>query len=151
MYGYWDETLLQGADLAMWHRILVGGRFHNLAFLPEPTSLHFVAGWRQTAAYRRRMRVVGWLLDDFIEQALPAALRVPVREGETQQESAWRYLSEDPDHRMREIRRAVVQLQDAFLCQGRTVSGLIGLRVGSAVGTMLDRLWDGLRRTSSPS
>jgi hypothetical protein len=140
-YGYWDETLHRSADIAMWHRIAAGGRFRNVAFQPDPTTLHFVAGWRNTGAHRTRARLASRLIDDALDDLVGAsALRLPIRAGESQQESAWNHLHADPVAATRAIREAVVQLQDAVLWKARSPAGLLGLRTGLRLGGMLDRL-----------
>jgi hypothetical protein len=149
-YGYWDETLLRAADKELWHRILVSGEFGNLAFLSEPTALHFVADWRNTRAHRALARLKRWLIGGLLRTALPQALQLPTREGETQQETAWRRLSEDPAARVREMRRAVIQFQDALLWKSQTPAGFVGLRLGLALAATLDRLYMAARWIASP-
>ncbi len=143
-YGCWDESLLRSADVAMWHRIVAGGRFRNLTFLSDPTTLHFVANWRNTGRNRARTRLAGFLAGDFHEGLPAGALRLPVHATGTQQASAWNYLVVDPNARIREIRKAVVLYQDALLWRSRTLAGLVGIRVGLSLGTVLVRLSKGL-------
>jgi glycosyltransferase involved in cell wall biosynthesis len=150
-YGYWDEAVLFGADIVMWHRILAAGRFRNLAFVSEPTSLHFVANWRNTRTHRSRSRLAGWLIHDFVDQVLPPALRLPETTDRTQQEAAWLRLATDPLERVREIREAVVQLSDALLWGSRTQPRFVGLRSGLMLGAMLERLWRGGVWVASPA
>lgn len=149
-YGYWSESLLRGGDTELWYRILTLGGSSRLAFFPEVTSLHFVADWRETDA-QRRTDVTGWLLNGFLEDKLPPALRLSNDSARSQQEAAWLRLSRDPSTSVADIRRAVVQLQDALLWQGRPASGLLALRTGFAVGASLEWLWDRLRRITSPT
>ena len=89
-YGYWDETLLRAADIVMWHRIVAGGRFRNLAFLSEPTALHFVASWRKTTEDRARSWLGSVLVENALRGVLGDALRLTVRANESQQEAAYR-------------------------------------------------------------
>jgi hypothetical protein len=139
-YGYWDEALLRSADKELWHRIAAGGEFKNLAFLPEPTALHFVANWRNTPGYRARKRLASMVSDGLLDGVLGDALRLPTSTSATQQEAAWNWLALEPEARVRDIRRAVVQFQDAILWRSRTPPGLLGLRVGMMLGTTLDRV-----------
>jgi len=138
-YGYWDETMRFGADVVMWHRIVMGGRFKNLSFDPNPTSLHFVARWRDTTAHRVKSWVGGWLLDGFIDENLPAMLRLRALPDRTQQEAAWLRLARDPGEEVRGIREGVVQLSDTMLWRSRTQPQLAGLRFGLTLGSLLDR------------
>jgi len=143
-YGYWDETLLRSADIEMWHRIMAGGHFRNHAFLSDPTSLHFVAGWRKTGRYRARTRLASFLAGDFLNGLPAGALRLPVQANETQQASAWNRLAANPVVRIREIRKDVVLYQDALLWKSRTPAGLIGMKVGLSLGAALIHLSRGL-------
>ncbi len=133
-YGYWDETMSFGADVVMWHRILMGGRFKNLAFDPNPTSLHFVANWRDTKAHRRRSWIAGRLLDNFVNETLPDSLRLRARPDRTQQEAAWLWLARNPTALVGEIRDGVVQLSDTMLWRSRTQPRLVGLRARPDAG-----------------
>jgi hypothetical protein len=149
-YGYWDESLLRSADKELWHRILARGEFKNLAFLSEPTSLHFVADWRNTGSYRARTRMAGSLSNGFLDQVLPDALRLPAAAEQVQQEAAWQRLVADPSRKVREIREGVVRLHDQLLWKTRTPFGLVGLRAGLVLGAALDRLARGLLWILSP-
>lgn len=140
-YGEWDETLRHGGDFALWHRILARAGQARVRFVTEPTAIHFVAGWRRTRRHDARMRLAHWALDRWIDDRLPAALRVEVREGESQQEAVWRRLSAAPARQVAAIRTAVIQFQDALLWQARTSAGLFGLRGGLAAGRLLERVW----------
>ena len=139
-YGYWDETLLRSADIALWHRIAAGGRFRNCAFLSDPTTLHFVAGWRKTDPYRARAWLERLLVGDRLDELPAGALRLPVQANETQQAGAWTHLAANPKARVQEIRRDVVLYQDAMLWKARTPAGLIGLHVGLTLATALVQL-----------
>lgn len=143
-YGYWDETLLRSADIALWHRIVAGGRFRNQAFLPEPTSLHFVAGWRNTGLHRARMRLERFFARAVLDRLPAGALRLPIRADEPQQAGAWNHLAANPQAAVRELRRDVVLYQDALLWKARTPAGLFGLQVGLAIGAALISFSSGL-------
>jgi glycosyltransferase involved in cell wall biosynthesis len=140
-YGDWDEGLLKGGDVELWHRILAPAAFRNVAFLSEPTAIHFVAGWRGTTGFRARMRMAGWLQGGLLDNTLPDALKLPAGGHHTQQEVLFRRLADDPPRGATEIRGAVVQFQDALLWKARTIAGFTGLRFGLAVGAGLLRAW----------
>lgn len=150
-YGYWDETMSFGADVVMWHRILMGGRFKNLAFDPNPTSLHFVANWRHTKAHRRRSWLAGWLLADFVNGMLPDALRLRAQPDRTQQEVAWLRLARNPAAQVGEIREGVVQLSDTMLWRSRTQPWLATLRFGLMLGSVLERCRNAAMWVTSPT
>ena len=149
-YGYWDETMRFSADLVMWHRIVMGGRFKNLAFDSNPTSLHFVARWRNTTAHRVKSWVDGWLLDGFIDENLPGVLRLRAHPDRTQQEAAWLRLARDPAEDVRAIREGVVQLSDTMLWRSRTLPQLAGLRFGLLLGSLFDRCVGAAMWVASP-
>jgi glycosyltransferase involved in cell wall biosynthesis len=150
-YGYWDETMSFGADVVMWHRILMGGRFKNLAFDPNPTSLHFVANWRDTKAHRRHSWIAGRLLDDFVNEMVPDPLRLRARPDRTQQEAAWLWLARNPTALVGEIRDGVVQLSDTMLWRSRTQPRLVGLRAGLMLGSVLERCRNAAMWMASPA
>jgi glycosyltransferase involved in cell wall biosynthesis len=137
-YGEWDEQLPRAGDIELWHRIVAGAEFRNLAFLPEPTALHFVANWRDTRRLRARTRVAGWAVNGWIDRFAPDALRIPTQPGRPQQAAAWDRLSRDPSREVREIRRAVTAFQDALLWRARTPLGMAGLRLGLALGGLME-------------
>lgn len=149
-YGEWNESLLHYADVELWHRILMAGRFRNLAFENEPTALHFVANWRRDE-WRRTRWLTEWLAGGLLDEVLPDVLRLPVQQGEPQQVTTWRYLAERPDERVGLLRRGVVQFQDALLWKSRTAPGLAGLRAGLILGGVLDRLVRSVRWMTSPA
>ncbi|MBV8661556.1 MAG: glycosyltransferase [Hyphomicrobiales bacterium] len=45
--GYWPEDVAAAADWALWKKML-GMNGRHLAYLPQPTSLHFSADWKQS-------------------------------------------------------------------------------------------------------
>ncbi len=138
-YGYWDETLARSADKEMWWRILEAGRFERLAFVPEPTTLHFVAAWRKTPALVVQESASRAFTRGFLRSATPAGLRLPSPHDVTQQQAAWEYLAAAPDERVARLREAVVQFQDAVLWRSKTSAGLLGLGIGLALGAGLER------------
>jgi hypothetical protein len=146
--GYWDETLLRSGDKELWHR-LVSAAPQRAIFVSDPTSLHFVAIWRDTVQHRRRMRLAGRLLAGLWNDVRPDPLSLPVASGTTLQEAAWQRLAADPHAAAEAIRRAVVQLQDAILWRTQTTAGLIGLRLGLAFGNSCAAAWSGLMRLTT--
>jgi hypothetical protein len=139
-YGYWDETLARSADKEMWRRILEGGRFERFAFLPEPTTLHFVAAWRRTSVLAVQESASRVLRNGVLRTTSPAGLRLPSPPDMTQQQAAWEYLAAAPAERIARLREAVVQFQDAVMWKSKTSPGLLGLAVGLALGAGLERL-----------
>jgi len=149
-YGYWDERLMRAGDKEMWCRILAGGQFRNVVFLTEPTALHFVAAWRLTASYRVRAGVTRAMVGGFRRNLSSAALRLPARPGELQQRTAWEHLASDPVQRTCDIRQGVVEFSDALFWATRSPPGILGLRVGLTMGTILDRFARLVVRAVSP-
>ena len=99
-YGYWPDHLWRGEPLSaidweLWRKMLrpLGGR--NLAYVPEPTAIHFRASWRDAArwglpvwsewAAERRDGTTWW----------PEELAVDMTGAATPQEAAWRALEAD--------------------------------------------------------
>jgi hypothetical protein len=140
-YGPWDDSLRQGADIVMWHRILAGGAFGNAAFVSDPTSFHFVARWRHTEGYARRMRAGRRLLHGLATEVRPPSLHLPIDDGELPQAAAWRLLSSDAPVRVARIRAGVTEMQDALFWKVRTIPGLVGLRAGLLIGAVLEGAW----------
>ncbi len=137
-YGDWNETMLRGGDVDLWHRIASGAP-GNIAFLAEPTALHFVANWRATGPrVKQRQRALG-LADGLLDDAVPPALQLEIRPGETAQQAAWREIAGTPD-RVRAMRHGAVQYHDAQLWKVRTTAGLLGFRAGAKLGGWFDRL-----------
>jgi ribosomal protein L29 len=44
--GFWPEDVQDAADWEMWRRMIASGNGHNLAYVRQPTTLHFRADWR---------------------------------------------------------------------------------------------------------
>jgi GT2 family glycosyltransferase len=145
-YGYWSEDLPRMADVEMWHRIVAGGGFRRAAFVPEPTLLHFTSS-KPTPA---RTQAARWITRGILGAAQSQLPSWRIDPGETPQQAAWRYLSDDPARRVREIRDGVVRFQDALLWSARSSLGLAGLRAGLGAGAGLDRIVRGLVRLASP-
>jgi len=145
-YGMWDESLAAGGDIELWHRILTGAGMHAARFVSEPTSIHFVASWRNTREQAARDVVANWLVRRWLERQSPAALRIPVERGVPQQETVWRALERDPRRVVGDIRSASVAFADTLLWPARSVGGLVGLRAGLVCARGLDGLWQILDR-----
>jgi hypothetical protein len=143
-HGWWDETMLRAGDVEFYHRIATGGAMTNVAFLSEPTGLHFVSNWRVTPQFKARKRVAWWLLHGLYDRDLPQALRLSVEPGESPQQAAWRRLSTNPGEQVAAIRDAVVRFHDALLWRGRSTARMAGLRAGHAVGSVLEAIWQAM-------
>jgi len=102
-YGYWSERLIRGGDWELWMRVIARGGRQNLAYLPLPTTLHFVANWRRgSATWRGRL----WRAIRARETADLPELQLALRAGVTEQEAAWRTLQAAPLSWARAVRRA---------------------------------------------
>jgi hypothetical protein len=105
-YGYWNADLPVAGDLDMWARIVEGGGRTNFAYVPEPTCLHFRADWRKEADVGQPGLHV-WKALHAIEGFMPAALKVDVPAGATEQEACWLAMSKEPERWTAELRDAV--------------------------------------------
>jgi hypothetical protein len=110
--GALDAALPASADLDLWARILEDGGRKRFAFVPEPTSLHFRAPWRTDAGPAELREWVAWLVR---YAPAPAALRVAVPPGRTEQEVVFERLAADPDGFTRALRSAVAWVMGARL------------------------------------
>lgn len=100
-HGYWREDLSHGGDWELFARIVRadGGR---LAYLGEPTFLHFVADWRRASRGRRALDALRqW------EGSQAPGTTVPVPAGTTAQEAFWNAISADPARWTAALRRAL--------------------------------------------
>jgi hypothetical protein len=100
-YGYWPDHLWQGElspaiDWELWRSMLRPSGGRNLAFIPEPTVIHFRASWRDADR---------WGLPVWSEWAAerehgttwwPSELAVDMTGVAAPQEAAWRALEADP-------------------------------------------------------
>ena len=103
-YGGWNEKLPRRGDRELWLKLIDGGRRQNFVYLPVPTSLHFVANWRRasTETWRRKL----WRRVRIWEGSALPELKVVLRAGQTEQEAAWRAMSQAPEAWARTVRRA---------------------------------------------
>ena len=132
-YGYWNAELPAAADLDMWARIVEGGGRQNFAYLPEPTCLHFRANWRTEADVSQPGLHV-WKALHAVEGFMPAALKLEVPAGMTEQEACWLAMRDDPRRWTAELRAAVwsvierrVALSDEMLLRLMRDTGQGGL------------------------
>lgn len=110
-YGYWNEELPARGDLDLWTRIIEGGGRRNFAHLPVPTCLHFRANWRKESDIHQPQLHV-WKALHALEGFMPAALKLEVPQGLTEQEACWRALTSSPERWSRDLRRAVTAVLD---------------------------------------
>jgi hypothetical protein len=141
-YGYWNEQMLQGADKELWWRIIRGGNLRNAVFVAEPTSLHFVANWRQVRPPGMAGRLMAYAAGGLLREVIPPALHLVVPASGTQQQAAWEHLNDNTPERVTRIRLGVVELQDALLWKIRTPRRLVVVRAISA----LARSWANVKR-----
>ena len=114
-FGYWDDNGAGGGDHRLWIEIIDGGRRRNFAFLPDPTSLHFLASWRRRnrkwwQTQKNDLRQTFGFFD-----VLPEILSVSVPDGQTEQEAIWASISDDPQAWAQEFRITVQALFDSRL------------------------------------
>ena len=108
-YGYWPEDLAGAADWEFWKRMIRPSGGANLAYERRPTALVFRASWRD-----RR----GWAPDplplwlEWAASSWPAALTVPVADGEQAQAALSRLLAADPAGWPQRLRTAVDEVMD---------------------------------------
>ena len=124
-YGTWSDRLIRGGDWELWMRFIEGGGRRNFAYLPVPTTLHFVADWRRgTETWRKRLW--RWLRDR--EEADLPELKISLPPGMTEQEAVWAAmrsaLRAAPEDWTRAVRRAAqvdVDRRATALVHGSTV------------------------------
>jgi glycosyltransferase involved in cell wall biosynthesis len=103
-YGYWNETLRAAGDWELWQRIARREPRPNYAYLPTPTTLHFVAAWRRYAESRLRQwwrRLRDW------EGLAQPALQLDLSGAASEQAATWAALSCDPAAWTHAVRQAV--------------------------------------------
>jgi glycosyltransferase involved in cell wall biosynthesis len=124
-YGYWDETILRNGDHELWRRIILGGNRRNFIFVPEPTSMHFVADWRRkNRRWREISRRILLTRFDLVDRLLPDALQTDFSKYISEQEAIWGLIESDPAGYTTALRDAVIIHRDAMLWQ---LSGLVTL------------------------
>jgi hypothetical protein len=116
-YGYWDEQIPASGDWEMWIRFIEGGGRRNLAYLPQPTCLHFRANWRTAANAGPPHLLRVWTALHEYDNYLPAALKIHVPENMTEQEATWNAIAADPRGWTRNLRAAVVEALDTRVAQ----------------------------------
>ncbi len=117
-FGYWDETGRPGGDHRLWFSFIRGLGPNGFAFVPTPTSLHFVADWRKERQrwwLPTRASLFGRL--GVYDDLLPPVLNVDVPPGVTEQQAVWTAMNVDPATWSAEMRRAVVAVLDGRLAR----------------------------------
>ncbi len=110
-YGYWDDRLTGCGDWDMWARIIEGGGRKNFIYIPEPTTLHFIACWKEGNIKGLR-EADDWIgLYESIDD-VPGELRLKIPENMSEQMVVWGQLSKDPVKWASGIRKAVVSAFD---------------------------------------
>jgi glycosyltransferase involved in cell wall biosynthesis len=92
-FGYWSETLRAAGDWELWLRLVRQEPAPNFAYLPVPTTLHFVAAWRR---YRETRPRAWWRWLRAQEGSAQPALKLDISAGDSEQAAAWSALSRDP-------------------------------------------------------
>jgi Glycosyl transferase family 2 len=103
-YGYWPEDMPKGGDWAYWKTIVGPSHGANLAYVAQPTALHFRANWRPPTygpapvqLWRAAADRDGW----------PIGLTIPVATGSTPQGAFWEAMEADPTGFASAIRKGV--------------------------------------------
>lgn len=139
-YGGWDESLLHGGDRELWRRIVAGGDAANFVFVPQPTTLRFLANWRRGEGGSARKGAGRPGAGRAVHTMLPA-LRLQIPDGCTEQEAAWRRIEADPAGYPAALREAVIAYHDGMLWQ---LSGDVTLAFAT-VGARFQRMAEGVR------
>jgi len=74
--GFWPEDVPDAADWQMWRLMIASGKGHNLAYVRQPTTLHFRADWRAGPTWGPPP-LPAWLVASTMEW-WPESLRLPV-------------------------------------------------------------------------
>jgi Glycosyl transferase family 2 len=107
--GMWPEEIAGSGDWEMWKRMIDPSRGANLAYVPEPTTLHFRADWRPTDAWGPPP-LHAWLVVASAD-AWPDALRFEIPDGVTAQAAAAARLSAEWTQ---ELRAAIAAAMDVL-------------------------------------
>jgi glycosyltransferase involved in cell wall biosynthesis len=110
-YGFWNDSLPRAGDQELWARFIDGGGGKNFVYLPDPTCLHFKAIWK-TERNTGPAELTAWKLFQQRKPFTPAALKVAVPEGRTEQEAFWKAMALDPASWARDLRAAVHLILD---------------------------------------
>jgi len=140
-YGFWDESGRGGGDHRLWAHFISSLGLERVAFVPEPTLLHFVAEWRKLTRPRWLPRFPGRAHRSVVySEFLPPTLRIDVAQHRFEQEAVWAEMSADPDAWTRRMRRAVVAALDARLEQADDRLTLLLGGISTKLGRTLSRL-----------
>jgi len=112
--GYWNEKLEKNADWDMWKRIIKHSGKSGLAFEPKPTVFHFKAIWRtETNLYPAGLNTIAPYVKKNLD-SLPAALKVRIPNGKTEQEVFSNKIAEEKGW-LSEVREGCITLLDHMI------------------------------------
>jgi hypothetical protein len=112
-YGLWPEDVPSAGDWEYWKSILRPSHGTNLAYVPEATTLHFRAAWRERALWGPRP-LHGWLEIESDRRAWPGALQVIPVAGEPLQASVLGALEHDPPGWTSGFRAGIAEAMDVL-------------------------------------
>ena len=125
-YGYWNADLPSCADWDMWARIIEGGERKNFAYVPEPTTLHFRANWRNETNHGPPQLAVWKILHD-LHDFMPATLKLELLSDITEQEACWLRIEDDSQSWSAELRAAVqTSLEQRVSLSDERILSLLG-------------------------
>jgi hypothetical protein len=114
-YGMWPETSRGAGDWALWKAILGPSHGAKLAYVEQPTTLHFRAAWRQGQTWGPAP-LTQWL-DTARSGDWPAGLRLPVSDGQAPQQVFARHLAQHPEW-LTTLRASLAGLFEQLAWQG---------------------------------
>jgi glycosyltransferase involved in cell wall biosynthesis len=100
--GYWPERATMMGDWILWTRILQGDS-QRLAYLRQPTQLHFRANWKKSR-HSNSFEVKRWLSLADRKDWWPTGLKIPSVPGQTVQQTIWEDLEQGGHHRVSQLR-----------------------------------------------
>lgn len=111
-YGYWNAALPSCGDWDMWARIIEGGKRKNFHFINTPTTLHFVAIWKEddNGGIQESQP---WY--DFYSNSekIPSTLKIIIPHQALEQAVIWQQMNQvGLQQWTRDIRRACIQVFD---------------------------------------
>ena len=110
-YGYWPMDVPSAADWEHWKLIIRPSGGANIAYVPEVTTLHFRASWRDPTRWGP-VPLHRWLEVAADERRWPSSLRADLSPGESPQASILRSIEEDPPGWSRTVRDSVSAASD---------------------------------------
>ena len=110
-YGYWPEDVPGAGDWEHWKAIIRPSGGANMTYVPEATTLHFRASWRDPALWGPPP-LHRWLGVAADQRRWPPALQALLMPGEPPQASVLRAIQSDPAGWMSATRDATAEAID---------------------------------------